>query len=112
MTEPTPPFDHPMCSWHAPTGTAGRHRVVAAVSSGLNPFERAVAAEVFGLVRPEFGPDGYDFTIAAATAEPIQIGGGASLVAGGDLDDVASADTVIVPNASPAGASTSPAMVD
>ena len=112
MPESTPPFDHPMCSWHAPSGTTGRHRVVAAISPGVNPFELAVASEVFGLVRPEVGPDWYDFTIAAATAEPIAIGGGASLVAGGGLDDVEAADTVIVPNASPAGASTSPAMLE
>jgi AraC family transcriptional regulator, transcriptional activator FtrA len=109
---PIPGTSHPAESGLAPTGPSHRHRVVAAISPGVHPFELAVASEVFGLLRPELGIEWYDFLIAAVSDEPIGVGGGAQLVASGDVDDIVSADTVVVPNASPTWPSTSPAMLD
>lgn len=103
---------HASESTHAGTGPSGRHRVVAAVSPGLNPFELAVASEVFGLARPELDVDWYDFAIAAARPDPIAFGGGALLVPSAGLDDIATADTVVVPNAATTGAATSGAVLD
>ncbi|QGG95068.1 helix-turn-helix domain-containing protein [Actinomarinicola tropica] len=99
-------------SAHAPSGPSHRHRVVAAVSPGVNLFEMAVAAEVFGLERPEVGVEWYDFAIATADARPVPVGGGATLTPSAALDAVAHAGTVIVPNASPVAPATSPAMID
>lgn len=113
MTRP-PSLDrrHPSESRHVDTGPSARHRVVAAISPGVNPFELAVASEVFGLHRPELDVEWYDFAIAAATAEPIPFGGGAALLPGAGLADIATADTVVVPNAATAGPSTSPDLLD
>lgn len=99
-------------SAHAPLGPSHRHRVVAAVSPGVNLFELAVAAEVFGLERPEIGVEWYDFAVASVDARPVPVGGGATLTPTADLDDVARAGTVVVPNASPIAPATSPEMLD
>lgn len=103
---------NPRESAHAPVGPSHRHRVVAAVSPGVNLFEMAVAAEVFGLERPEVGVEWYDFAIASVGSQPVPVGGGATLTPTAGLDDVAHAGTVVVPNASPVAPATSPEMLD
>jgi AraC family transcriptional regulator, transcriptional activator FtrA len=73
------------------------HRVAAVVLDGANPFEFAVAAEVFGIERPEVGRDLYAFDLCAPTGQ-ARLAGGAQLSTPGDLDTVAAADTVVVPH--------------
>jgi AraC family transcriptional regulator, transcriptional activator FtrA len=73
------------------------HRVAAVVLDGANVFEFAVAAEVFGIERPEVGRDLYAFDLCAPTGR-ARLAGGAELTTPGDLDTIAAADTVIVPH--------------
>lgn len=72
-------------------------RVVAVACDGLCAFEFGIAAELFGLPRPELGVDRYDFETVSIDAGPLATLGGATLVAPVDLDRVASAGTVVLP---------------
>jgi len=72
------------------------HSVAVVVFDGINPFEFAVACEVFGLDRPEIGVPWYDFRVCAPTPRVMTNGGFAMEVPHG-LDVVETADTVIVP---------------
>jgi AraC family transcriptional activator FtrA len=74
------------------------HTVAVTVGHGTNPFEMAVACEVFGLERRELGVDWYRFLVVAADPPPVDLGP-FTLLTAHDLDALAHADTVIVPNA-------------
>ena len=71
--------------------------VVALVYDGLCAFEFACAAEVFGLSRPELGPDWYRFETCALQRRPVRGQYGMRITADADLDRLATAGTVIVP---------------
>lgn len=76
----------------------GRHRVAALLYDGLSPFEFAIAAEVFGLERPDLGADWwYAFETCAPARRPLRTLGAVELIPSGGLDRLARADTVIVP---------------
>lgn len=72
------------------------HLVAATVGDGSNPFEIAVACEVFGIRRPELGVEWYDFRVCAPdrSARP---GLGMRWETSHDLDGLRDADTIIVP---------------
>lgn len=72
------------------------HRVVTILSPGANPFEFAVACEVFDLRRPELGVEWYDHRLAA-TVSPLVVNGGWTIETPHGLEALADADTVIVP---------------
>jgi AraC family transcriptional activator FtrA len=74
------------------------HRVALIVDDGSNPFELGVASELFGLRRPELDREWYDLVIC--TPEPaVGMHRGLFTVTGvAGLDQVDTADTVIVPN--------------
>ena len=72
------------------------HRVVTLLMPGANPFEFAVACEVFGLRRPELGVEWYDHRLASVT-QPLIVNGGWTLHTGHGLEALDDADTVIVP---------------
>jgi AraC family transcriptional regulator, transcriptional activator FtrA len=72
------------------------HRVVTLLMPGANPFEFAVACEVFGLRRPELGVEWYDHRLASVT-QPLVVNGGWTLHTGHGLEALEDADTVIVP---------------
>ncbi len=75
-----------------------RHRVAALVYDGLSPFEFAIAAEVFGLERPDLGaPWWYAFETCSASGGPLRTLGAFELIPSGGLDRLEKADTVIVP---------------
>lgn len=74
------------------------HRVAVIVDDGSNPFEMAVAAELFGIRRPELNREWYDFTLVAATPDVRMHAGLFTLAGVAGLDVVDTADTVIVPN--------------
>ncbi|HEU4541195.1 MAG TPA: helix-turn-helix domain-containing protein [Jiangellaceae bacterium] len=72
------------------------HRVVTILSPGVNPFDLAVACEVFGLRRPELGVEWYDHRLAGVV-RPIVVNGGFTLDPPFGLEALKDADTVIVP---------------
>jgi AraC family transcriptional activator FtrA len=77
-------------------GPANR-TVVALAYDGLCTFEFGVAVELFGLPRPEMGPDWYAFATAAVESGPLRGLGGVQVVADGGLELVEQAGTIIAP---------------
>lgn len=71
--------------------------VVALAYDGLCTFEFGVAVEVFGLPRPEMGPDWYRFGVAALEPGPLRAAGGLRVEVDGGAALLARAGTVIVP---------------
>ncbi|GLY85197.1 GlxA family transcriptional regulator [Actinoallomurus iriomotensis] len=72
------------------------HRVAVAVMPGAPIFELAVPCEVFGISRPELADPWYEFRLCA-TEPGATIAGGFTSTSPCGLDDLAAADTVIVP---------------
>lgn len=72
------------------------HRVVTILTPGANPFEFAVACEVFGLDRPELGIEWYEHRLAAVT-RPLVVNGGWSIDTTYGLEALEDADTIVVP---------------
>jgi AraC family transcriptional regulator, transcriptional activator FtrA len=71
--------------------------VVALVYDGLCAFEFSCAAEIFGLPRPEVGPDWYRFETCAMKGRKIAGQYGFSMEVGGGLDRLAAAGTIVIP---------------
>jgi transcriptional regulator GlxA family with amidase domain len=67
----------------------------------VNPFELAVATEVFGFERPELGVPWYRFLVCAVEQRPIQTSVGLWLSTPYALSHLAEADTIIVPSSRP-----------
>src|SRR5215831_56260 len=78
-------------------GSRCRHRVVVVAFDRLPLFELAIAAEVFGLPRPELPVAWYDFSVVSVDPGPVRATGAVRLDARHDLRRIAGADTVIVP---------------
>lgn len=75
------------------------HRVVVVVDEGSNPFEMACACEIFGnRRRPEIGFEPYTLRVVSPTPNVSMRDGLFGLTGAGDLSELLSADTVIVPN--------------
>lgn len=72
-------------------------RVVAVAYDGLCTFEFGVAAELFGLPRPEMGDDWYSFDVASPDPGPLRMLGGVTLSASTDLGQIEAAGTVVLP---------------
>lgn len=72
------------------------HCVTTLLMPGANPFEFAVACEVFGLRRPELDVDWYDHRLAALT-QPLVVNGGWTVNTPHGVEAIDDADTVIVP---------------
>jgi AraC family transcriptional activator FtrA len=71
--------------------------VVAIAYDGLCTFEFGVAVEIFGLPRPEMGPDWYRFAVAGIDDGEMRATGGVRFVVDGGLELLSQADTIIVP---------------
>lgn len=71
--------------------------VVALVYDGLCHFEFACAAEVFGLPRPELGPDWYRFETCSGERGPLRGAHGLRVVPDAGLARLAQAGTIIIP---------------
>ena len=71
--------------------------VVALVYEGLCTFEFSIAAEIFGLSRPEMGQGWYRFAACAVEPGQLQAHGGLLVKAGFGLDIVSRADLIVVP---------------
>jgi AraC family transcriptional regulator, transcriptional activator FtrA len=71
--------------------------VVALVYDGLCAFEFSCAAEVFGLSRPELGPDWYRFETCAAKSRSVRGQYGMRMQAAGGLSKLLAAGTIVIP---------------
>lgn len=71
--------------------------VASLVYDGLCAFEFACAAEVFGLKRPELGPDWYRFETCAIASRQVRGQYGLRMAASGGLDRLAKAGTIVIP---------------
>ncbi len=71
--------------------------VVALVYDGLCTFEFGIAAEIFGLARPEFGSDWYRFQSAAIDDGPLRAHGGLIFLPANGADLIDEADIIVVP---------------
>ncbi|HYX44646.1 MAG TPA: DJ-1/PfpI family protein, partial [Acidimicrobiales bacterium] len=73
------------------------HTVATVVSPKVAMFELAVACEVFGLDRSELVDPWYRHLVCAGGPPPLRSPEGVEVHAPHGLDDVATADTVVVP---------------
>jgi AraC family transcriptional activator FtrA len=71
--------------------------VVALVYDGLCTFEFGIAVEIFGLSRPELGPDWYRFKVCSLESGPVRATGGVTLEAHSDLAQLSRAGTIVIP---------------
>jgi AraC family transcriptional activator FtrA len=93
--------------------SARLHRVACLAFDGLAPFELGVAAEVFALPRPELEVDWwYSFAVCAERPGQLAAVGGFELIAPYGLDELAAADTVLVPGVADVHADPAPAVLD
>ncbi|WP_328955764.1 helix-turn-helix domain-containing protein [Kitasatospora purpeofusca] len=94
------------------------HEVAVYAFDGMTPFELGVVVEVFGLARPELSgllaAPWYGLRVCAdRPGTPLRSVGGFTLTAEHGLDDLAAADTVVVPGVPNAfGGVVSPALVE
>jgi AraC family transcriptional regulator, transcriptional activator FtrA len=77
------------------------HTVATIAYDAVNPFELAVATEIFGFERPELGVPWYRFLVCAVEPRPIRTAVGIFLTTPYCLEHAARADTVIVPSSRP-----------
>jgi len=86
--------------------------VAALLYDGLGTFEFAIAAEVFGLARPEYGDDWYRFVSCSEGRRPVRANGHVSISPEADLDGLAKAGTIIIPGWTTTGDRPSPAIAE
>ncbi len=86
--------------------------VVTLAYDGLCTFEFGIAIEVFGLHRPEMGPDWYRFAVCAVDQGPLRAVGGFRVVADGGLELLEEAGTIIIPGWRGAREPVPPALID
>jgi AraC family transcriptional activator FtrA len=77
------------------------HTVAILIYDHINPFELAVATEVFGLDRPELGIQWYQTFVCAVEPRPIPTRSGFSIFTSYDLTHMREANTIIVPSTTP-----------
>lgn len=78
---------------------------------GMSAFETGITTEVFGLVWPELDVNWYELTVCTERRDPVRVIGGATLHSPHGLDDLAAAETVIVPSVADVTADASPELV-
>jgi AraC family transcriptional regulator, transcriptional activator FtrA len=85
--------------------------VVALVYDGLCTFEFSIVAEIFGLPRPEMGPNWYRFASAAIEPGPLRAHGGLLVTADTGLELLEQADLIVVPGWKGAGVPVPPDLI-
>ena len=94
-----------------PKAYAARNRLVAALlQEKVCTFELGIVAEVFGLARPEMGPDWYRFITVAEKRGPLQATGGLQVSPEAGLEALARAATIVIPGWRTDGAPPTPAV--
>lgn len=78
---------------------------------GMSAFETGIVTEVFGLVWPDIDADWYELTICTEGRRPVRMIGGATLHSPNGLDELARAQTVIVPSIADVAVDPSPELV-
>ena len=73
------------------------HNVCAVLSDHLASFEFAIASEMFGLPRPEFGDDWYRFTTVSEGQRSVTANTGVVIQAQHDISAIGEAGTIVVP---------------
>lgn len=73
------------------------HRIVSLAYDGLCLFEFGIGYEVFGLPRPEIGPNWYSYEAAAAETGDMRTSAGLTFQADGGLELLERADTILLP---------------
>lgn len=76
----------------------GRPTVSVLAYDGMSAFETGIVTEVFGLVWSDIPVPWYEVTICTERAQPVRVVGGATLHTPHGLDDLARADTVVIPS--------------
>lgn len=79
-----------------PTSLSNR-AVVALAYDGLCAFEFGIVAEVFGLPRPEMGPDWYRFQVCTERPGRLTSNAGLAVEVDAGLEALAGAGTIVVP---------------
>lgn len=74
-----------------------RHTVAAVITDGVSPFELGVAAEVFGIDRSYLVDPWYEWRLCATGPSPVRSKVGFTVDTPHGLDEVARADTVVIP---------------
>lgn len=72
-------------------------RVVVLAYNQLCTFEFGIAVEIFGLPRPEFGENWYQFEVASAEGPRLSADGGISVNVEKDLSVLPEADIIVLP---------------
>jgi AraC family transcriptional activator FtrA len=86
--------------------------VVALVYDGFCAFEFSCAAEVFGLSRPEFGPDWYRFETCAAKNRSVRGQYGMRMRVAAGLSRLIAAGTIVIPGWEGVDVPVPPAVLD
>lgn len=86
--------------------------VTALLYDGLGTLEFAIAAEVFGLPRPEYGDDWYRFVSCSEGGQAVQANGHVSIVPQAGLEALSEAGTIIIPGWKTTGEPPSEAVSD
>src|SRR5215469_4631517 len=76
---------------------SGPGLVAVLAYDGLCTFEFGIAVEIFGLPRPELGPDWYRFSVCSLKRGPVRATAGVSVKATHGLSRLARAGTIIIP---------------
>jgi len=74
-----------------------QRNVAVLTYDGLGAFEFGIVAEVFGLPRPEMGPDWYRFQACSLKPGRLRATGGVTIYAPGRIADLSRAGTIIIP---------------
>ncbi len=82
---------------HGPLPSPHGPLVVALLYDGLCTFEFGIVAEIFGLSRPELGPDWYRFASAAIEPGPLRAHGGFQILPDGGPELLDVADLIVIP---------------
>ncbi len=80
-----------------PDPCSDRRSVAVLAYDGLCTFEFGQVVEVFGLPRPEMGPDWYRFRVCAERPGPLRAIGGFRVEADGGLVELGEAATIVIP---------------
>jgi len=72
-------------------------KVVALIYDRLSVFEFGIVTEVFGLKRPEFGSNWYDFSVCSVDGPQLAGTGGISILVDQGIEALRAADIIIIP---------------
>jgi AraC family transcriptional activator FtrA len=90
---------------------ASRPTVSVLAYEGMSAFETGIVTEVFGLTWPDIDQPWYQLTICAEHPGTVNVIGGATLATPHGLDELAAAQTVIIPSVSDVTATPTPELI-